>query len=44
VEIENSKIRPPNFNKEQLEVLMDWLENNSENPFPTKTNIRNLKL
>ena len=37
-------MRPPNFTKEQLEVLMDWLENNLEHPYPTKTAIKNLKL
>lgn len=39
-----SKVRPPNFTTEQLSILMDWLESNIDNPYPSKSTIRNLKL
>ena len=36
-------MRPPNFNKVQLDVLMDWLEINYQNPYPAKQSIFEMK-
>jgi hypothetical protein len=37
--IGKNNIRPPNFDKAQLEIMMDWLETNSDHPYPKKQDL-----
>ena len=37
--IAKNNVRPPNFNKEQLDVLMDWLDSHVDRPYPTKAEL-----
>ena len=37
--IAKNNVRPPNFNKEQLDVMMDWLDSHVDRPYPTKAEL-----
>ena len=37
--IAKNNVRPPNFSKEQLDVLMDWLDSHVDRPYPTKAEL-----
>ena len=37
--IDKKNVRPPNFTKDQLEIMMDWLDSHIDRPYPSKSEL-----